>query len=1112
MYLQKNKWIYSPSDLITYLESPFLSWLNRYDKEFPGRLQKDEDDEVMELFARKGLEHEAQYLKKLKDDGLKVLEIENNNEAFRNTLRGIETNPDIIFQAALQLGCFRGYADFLIKTNKKASYEPADTKLSLKPKPYFIIQLCCYSEMLADIFGSLPENIHVVLGDQTVKSYKTNDYYFYYTQIKESFLAFMDSFDPDQPPEMIGNENFGVWQSYVEQWIKDQDHLIRVANIRVSQIKKMKKHGILTMNDLASTDRTAIPGMDQDTFIKLKRQAALQVEAENNGKPSFEIIQPSDDVHMIRGLQLLPPESPNDIYFDMEGYPFFDNGLEYLFGAVCNENGETRFFDYWAHSRSEEKVAFEKFLDWVYEKYRADPSLHIYHYANYEIAALRRLSQIHATREEIVDHLLRSCVFVDLYQIVKNSMVVGEPRYSIKNLEHFYMSSRGDAVKTAVDSIVYYEKWLEEKDGLDWQTSKLLNDIRDYNKVDCESMIPLAQWLRSLQKKNGIDYRLPSSNKDILEQEPQLSSEEIQANNMIGNIPDAIADNDEEERVWKLMAHLLVYHKRADKPDWWEYFDRHEKTDDELAEDLECLSGLRHVSGNVYEYSPSQDTKLKEGSTCRVAGWSDSNATITVRNIDTDNGKVELHSTKMALSELKNLSLIPYGFINKAPLIKSIQDTVDSYVSQQQMRSALKNFLFRERPTLKLDTGDTLINEYENIIDELTRLVGSMDETSLCIQGPPGTGKSFICASVILNLLRDGKKIGITSNGHHAITNLMKYVAELAEKSGFKFKGMKVGKKGAEDVLSFECYDVGESKDFDRKINGYFLVGGTAWLFSRPSAIDHFDYLFIDEAGQVSLANMVAVSRACKNIVLIGDQMQLAQPTKGVHPDESGSSCLEYYLQDHQTVPPDQGVFLSQTWRLHPDICEVISDAVYEGRLHPHPDNVKRHVILSENSSILKKESGILFVPVDHSDNAQGSDEEVDVVERIIHDLTQSKFVDKDGSEKTISLSDDILIVSPYNLQIIKLEKKLGPEAKVGTVDKFQGQEAPVVIVSMAASSGNLSTRGSEFLFNKNRINVAITRAQCLAIVVGSPQLKKTHCTNIADMERVNMFCRITSA
>lgn len=1114
MFLKAKQWIYSPSDLITYLESPFLSWLTRYDKEYPGKLQRDDDNEVLALFARKGLEHESRYLQKLKSDGLSVIEIDNNDDAFNNTAQAIQSDADVIFQAALRSGNFRGFADFLLKTkseNSKARFEPADTKLARKPKPYFIIQLCCYSEMLSEIFGELPKNIHVILGDESVKSYRTLDYYFYYLQIKKSFLAFMNSFDPEQPPELIGNENFGEWQGHVDQWLKDQDHLIRVANIRVSQIKRLKKHGIVTMTNLAETQRDTVPGIDQDTFLKLKKQATLQIKAEKEGNPSFEIIQQSDDDNMIRGLQLLPPSSKNDIYFDMEGYPFVDSGLEYLFGAVCCEGDETKFYDYWAHNRAEEKIAFENFIDWVYNKYREDTNLHIYHYANYEVAALRRLSQLHATREEVVDHLLRSCVFIDLYQIVKNSMVVGEPRYSIKNLEHFYMPSRGDAVKTAVDSIIYYEKWLEENDGQDWHTSKLLNDIRDYNKVDCESMIPLANWLRNLQHENNIKYRLPTSNKKVLEEEPQLSPEEIESNKMLEEIPESIRGNEESERVWRLMAHFLVYHKRADKPDWWEYFDRHEKTDDELAEDLECLSGLRQVSENIYEYSPDQDTKLKDGSTCHIAGWSDSSATITITNIDTDTGRVELRSPKASLADLTNLSLIPYSFINKAPLTKSIQDTVSQYATNHHMRPALRSFLFREKPRLTINKEDALISDDKNIIDELIALVGIMDETALCVQGPPGTGKTFICASVILSLLKKGKKVGITSNGHHAITNLMRYVAELAEKDGFNFHGMKVGKKGAEDVSAFSCFDIGESKDFDTKASRYLLVGGTAWLFSRPSAIDHFDYLFVDEAGQVSLANLVAVSRSCKNIVLIGDQMQLSQPTKGVHPDESGLSCLEYYLQDHQTIPPDQGVFLSQTWRLHPDICEVISDIVYEGRLHAHPENIQRSILLPDGCKIVKRNTGIIFVPVDHTDNAQGSDEEVDAISNIIKELTQGTFVDKNGSKRKISLSDDILIVAPYNLQIIKLEKALGATARIGTVDKFQGQEAPIVIVSMAASSGNLSTRGAEFLFNKNRINVAITRAQCLAIIVGSPQLKNTHCTNIADMERVNMFCRVTS-
>ncbi|CZI16345.1 putative DNA helicase [Legionella pneumophila] len=259
----------------------------------------------------------------------------------------------------------------------------------------------------------------------------------------------------------------------------------------------------------------------------------------------------------------------------------------------------------------------------------------------------------------------------------------------------------------------------------------------------------------------------------------------------------------------------------------------------------------------------------------------------------------------------------------------------------------------------------------------------------------------------------------------------------------------------------------------------------------------------------MSVANLIAMSRATKNIILMGDQMQLGQPSQGSHPEESGASILDYLLHTTPTIPENMGVFLGTTYRMHSAVNQFISDAIYEGKLESAVENDKQRIVVSESyQGILNKEAGIIAVPVMHEGNTQASDEEVEQIALLTQALIGRTFIDKDGKERLIDWQD-ILYVAPYNHQVNKLRQALGGQAKVGSVDKFQGQEAPIVFLSMCASSGNESPRGIDFLFNKNRMNVAISRALCIAIIVYNPMLLDTCASNLEQMEMVNLFCRL---
>jgi uncharacterized protein len=393
---------------------------------------------------------------------------------------------------------------------------------------------------------------------------------------------------------------------------------------------------------------------------------------------------------------------------------------------------------------------------------------------------------------------------------------------------------------------------------------------------------------------------------------------------------------------------------------------------------------------------------------------------------------------------------------------------------------------------------------------EIIRAVSYLDNSYLTIQGPPGSGKTYTAKHVIAALLKLGKKIGISSNSHKAINHLLINTAEYCQQEGIN--GYFACTKNTDEILLKLGINVYKNEDIARSLQPSCVIGTTAWGFARDDLENVFDYLFIDEAGQVSVANLIAMSRSTRNIVLMGDQMQLGQPSQGSHPENSGSSILDYLLHTTPTIPESMGIFLGTTYRMHSAVNRFISDSVYEGKLVSALDNDRQCIkVPSEYQGILNKEAGIISVPVFHEGNTQASEEEVAQIVLLASQLIGRVFTDKSGIERFIDWSD-MLFVAPYNYQVNKLKAALGEQAKVGSVDKFQGQEAPIVFLSMCASNANESARGMKFLFDKNRINVAVSRAQCMAIVTYSPTLLETTVSNTEQLGMVNLLCRLVKA
>jgi len=1119
--IKLNSLHFSPSDLIAYVDSQFASWLDHYVIEYDdGRFQKADEDELALVLQTQGMDHEKAFIEALLAQGKKVVTIPDEystQERKEATLLAVRDGVDVLYQAHLAFNQFSGAADFLVRVDGDSKlgsyhYQVWDTKLSKQAKPYFIIQLCCYAEMLESIQGVLSEQIGVVLGDGTQVLYHTKKFYAYYQNLKNNFLDFHQQFESKQLPEPNASDNHRRWSNVADQWFIENDHLSLVANISKTQIKKLEKENITTLTGLADADLDTVPKISPEIFRRLKRQAQLQVESRGNKKPIYEVIE-HDETDSHRGLAQLPPASKMDVYFDMEGYPLVAGGLEYLFGNTYIENGEIKFIDFWAHNREQEKLAFEEFIDWAYDRWRKDSTMHIYHYAPYEVTAMKKLMQVHATREHEVDNLLRHGVFIDLYNIVRSGLRIGEPRYSIKNVEHIYRGRREGSVADAATSVVYYEHWIQKhiagEEGDTWETSNTLKDIRDYNIDDCDSTLECAEWLRGLQTQHDIKWI--GHDKEIDDEtHEQIVTPSTQ-------LRDEMLVNAEVNSVQQLLAYLLEFYWREVKPAYWRRYERAEMNEQELADDIDCLAGLVRTSTSPvkekrsflheYIFDTEQETKLHKGSKCLLA--EDLAIKIDIFDMDAKSGLVNF-KLGVGKSLPERLSLIPNDIVPTAILEIAVFNYVESWFRENDRRNAIDDFLHRRRPRIKGNEGGAILkiaNESDRMA-EIIRTVGQLDSSVLCIQGPPGAGKSYTASHIIFDLLKQGKRVGITSNSHSAINHLMLSVMKLMDAKNQYFHTIKVQGKTYKPLDHEQVNYLPSIKKDVGFPDACCLMGGVAWTFANDATQGALDYLFVDEAGQVSIANLISVAGSANNLVLMGDQMQLGQPIQGSHPGESGLSVLDYYLQDQATIPDDLGIFLGTTWRMHPKICRYISDLVYEGKLEPEAHNKNRVISVDDsNSKYINKSSGLVYAPVEHEGNQQASEEEVAVILEIVDELCGREHFNEKGESLGPLDLEDMLFVAPFNLQVRKLQQALGEEAKVGSVDKFQGQEAPVVIISLCASELEDSSRGLKFVLDKNRLNVAISRAQSLVVLVANPALSQSTVNTIEQMELVNLLC-----
>jgi uncharacterized protein len=1120
--------MFSPTSIADFLACQHLTALNQ--AETAGEIKKRFcADPLLDFLIKLGQAHEQAYLTQLTEQGLKIVEIPTDGsrrDAGERTIEAIRGGADVVYQATFLDDQWFGRADFLIRVDKPSelgsfSYEVVETKLARSTKARAIIQLCFYSDLLSQIQGVVPDYMRVVLGGGAKpEEFFVQRYLAFFRKIKRDFVAAQQA-QGETYPDPVEHCRICDWSTVCDaQWRKD-DHLSLVANISRNQRLALIAYGTETVAGLARLPvppEPKVEGIKDQAFANIHQQARLQVQGREERRHIYELLVPPEPE---KGLCSLPTPSPGDIFLDFEGDQFtFEAGLEYLFGVLTIANeGELVYEPTWAMKPAEEKRAFEKFMKKVMERRRLYPEMHIYHYGAYEETAIKRMAGQHSICVDEVDELLRGDVLVDMFRAVRQGLRASVESYSIKKLEPFYEYKRDVNLPDANLALQTFQTVLAfgpgEEDLDDIKTA-----IEGYNRDDCVSALRLRDWLErlraELEEQVGAPLARPEPKEDAPSENLSEYLQRVRAieERLTASLPEDKEAWTESQKATALLADLLEWHRREDKSKYWEYFNRCDYSDEEFISDRATLGGLVYVGevekvkkSTVHRYRfPLQDTTIERSLELRDPKTK--KPTGELHAIDYEVLTIDLKRGPSLADTPHPTALVPYDIINAKAMRESLLQlggwVADHGIEGEGSFAAARELLLRHAPRLK--QGGLADFEHLPSLEAARQIALLLDRTVLPIQGPPGSGKTFTGANMIVELIKKGKKVGVTAVSHKVISNLLNGTCKAAAEQKVDVKILQ--RCDGEDGYKHDFVKNAKANPLvDQALanNEAQIVAGTVWLWARPEMANAVDVLFVDEAGQMSLANVLAASPASNSIVLLGDPQQLDQPQRGVHPDGAEASALSHLLKGDKTITPDRGLFLAESWRLHPDICAFTSDVFYESRLTSRPENANQRLNVAGPIG----GTGLRFVPVQHDANQSDSPEEVEKVGELVELLLRddATWIDKERQVRRITLND-ILIVAPYNAQVSLLLRRLTRGARVGTVDKFQGQEAPVVIYSMATSTPQDAPRGMEFLYSLNRLNVATSRAQCVTILVASPLLFDVQCKTPRQMELANAFCR----
>jgi uncharacterized protein len=1100
MQATNSRLVLSPSDLNDYVECAHLTTL-ALEVARGVRRRPHVPDDHGDLLRRKGEEHEAAYLAELRAKGQQVVDVIGADRwdfdsSARSTIDAMRAGAEIIYQATFVLGDWRGRADFLERVEQPTAlggwgYEALDAKLARAEKPTYVLQLCFYTEAIATIQQVTPSAMHVLLGIGERRTLRYADFAAYYRRVRAGFLSALGraaATEPYRVEHCALCEFRGVCD---ERWTQE-DHLVLVAGIRRGQVTRLRSAGIGTLAQLAEAPPTPIPHVAPRTFETLHDQAGLQLSRRTTGNLSWHALPAEPG----RGFERLPRPSSGDVMFDIEGDPFWEpaRGLHFLLGLLTHDDGTWSYRTIWGHDRVGERQAFEALVDFFSERLARHPDMHVYHYGAYESTALKQLMGVYATREDAVDALLRREVFVDLHSVVRQGLRAGVPGYSLKDVEALPVFRRQARVTSGTRAVLAYEEWM------DTRAAARLEEITAYNEEDCRATLALRDWLVEHRPDDAAWAESPDARPvDDDKQEADAQREALRQALFAG----ASAGSPR----W-LAAELLEYHRREARPAWWWFFARSQMSLDELVEDGEAIGRLepegapRRVKSSLCHrfHFPAQQHKLAPGDmpvdpqTGKSAG--------TIEELDEATGVLVLRRGPSLAAVPLPTALIPPGPIQTNAQRGALERLGAAMLAGNGRYRALEDILARARPRLTGGFSGTIQTTDPR---ELRERAAALDDSYLFIQGPPGTGKTWTGARIIVDLIRRGRRVGVAATSHKAIHNLLDEIERAARDEGVRIRGLKKSGGGAETEYPGDwIINIADTRKFVEASPRVQLLAGTAWLFAHQDLDGGalVDTLVIDEAGQVALADALAMGTAARNLILLGDPLQLAQVSQGTHPEGTGASVLEHLLGDRPTVPPDMGIFLDRTRRMHPDVCRFVSEIVYDGRLDGLPHLAAQTTAFG---------TGLHYLPVEHVGNVSVAPEEAERIAREIDAMRGGSWTNRDGETCPLKESD-FMVVAPYNAQVRRLLQALQGaglgNVPVGTVDKFQGREAPVVFYSMATSSAEDVPRSLEFLFSRNRLNVAVSRAMCLACIVASPRLLESRARTIEQMRLINALCR----
>ncbi len=1139
MYLRDNSLRLSATDLSNHLHCHHLTQLNlavaRGERERP-----EGYDPRAEVLRERGFEHEARYLEELGAAGLKVVEAHGADDAARieRTIELMRAGVEVIAQGALADGVWFGRPDVLLRVAGESElgawrYEVVDTKLARETRGATVLQLCLYSELVETAQGQRPERMHVVSpGEPLVReSLRVADYLAYHRWIQRRLLEAVAlgpgaAEPPATYPEPVEHCQVCAYWKECDARRRADDHLSLVAGASRGQRRELEERSIATLARLAEEPiplgwkptRGAVA-----TYEKTREQARVQLEGRRRKAPYHELLELAPE----RGLARLPEPDPADVFFDFEGDAFVGTGgLEYVFGWVTlDERGSPVYDSLWADDAEAEKRAFEHFLDAMIERLEASPGFRIYHFTSYEPAGLKRLMGRYATHEAEVDRLLRAKVFVDLHSVTRQALLASVERYSLKELEPHYGFERALELRDARRALFRVERMLELGQGGEIPAAARAA-VLEYNREDCESTLRLRGWLEELRAERvaaGEAIERPK-----LEEEPEVvknvKAREQRALAVMERLTEGLCADEgkrtEEERGRWLLAHLADYHWREFKVSVWNRYRLQELSEEQLWEEPAGIAGLEFVEvvepaagkgGPLHRYRyPKQEVKFSHGadvregesSVGRLDAFSARERTVDIRKTSDTAGR---HPSAVFMVKIIRPDPKPDSVLTFAETV------AEKGWSWRGPGSAGCDLILR-RPPRVARTGDREggakpVEEIpgETGLDAGKRLVVALDSGVLPVQGPPGSGKTYSGVRMALELARLGKKVGVSAVGHKVVRNFLEATLGAAEKAGqiVKCAHGDNRREGDDEAIVFSRSYPKLRRGLDE--GAIHILGGTSWLWANKDLAEAVDVLFIDEAGQMALADVIACARGAKSLVLLGDPQQLDQPQQGSHPEGTHVSALQHLLGEAETLPEGAGLFLDKTYRLHPELCAFTSELFYEGRLEPTP-GLENQVLTGP----VLTGAGLWYLPVEHDGNQSSSAEEVAAVGTLVERLTDgsTRWTDQAGETAPLRL-DQILIVAPYNAQVQALKERLpDPAARIGTVDKFQGQEAPVVIFSTATSSPDLAPRGMEFLYDSSRLNVATSRARSACVLVASPRIFEPECRTPRQIKLANAFCR----